>query len=287
MIRRVVVTVPRSRRRAATVLPPRMVKKRPRRRKTTTSGPVHGAPAQRRDRCWPALSKSRSKGSAVAVVLAVAVAAAAVLAAMEAAAVATVDMVGHPAVALTDRRHRDTTAPPHRLDNMVQDHRDTSVEAVRRLGRRGISEDAAPLRRAGASQAVEALVDPLRRRAEASAAGARPMATGEVAVVRAGEALVVEDDSVVVEEEDGSKMIDLPLNITLYCTFSYYSYFCAFCSPMIVPIELLTPPPRHNYIEFLARLLEDVVETSPDVDRIVIEVGTFAVENAAVPEYFD
>ena len=149
---------------------------------------------------------------------------------------------------MTDRRHRDTTAPPHRLDSMVQDHRDTSVEAVRRLGRRGISEDVAPLRRAGASQAVEALVDPLRRRAEASAAGARPMATGEVAVVRAGEALVVEDDSVVVEEEDGSKMIDLPLNITLYCTFSYYSYFCAFCSPMIVRIELLTPPPRHNYI---------------------------------------
>ena len=130
-------------------------------------------------------------------------------------------------------------------------------------------------------------MDPLRRRAEASAAGARPMATGEVAVVRAGEALVVEDDSVVVEEEDGSKMTDLPLHITLYCTFSYYSYFCAVCSPMIVPIELLTPPPRHNYIEFLARLLEDVVETSPDVYRIVIEVGTFAVENAAVPEYFD
>ena len=75
----------------------------------------------------------------------------------------------------------------------------------RRLGRRDISEDAAPLRRAGASPVVEALVDPLRRRAEASAAGARPMATGEVAVVRAGEASVVEDDLVVVEEEDGSK----------------------------------------------------------------------------------
>jgi hypothetical protein len=36
------------------------------------------------------------------------------------------------------------------------------------------------------------------------------MATGEVAVVRAGEASVVEDDLVVVEEEDGSKMTDLP-----------------------------------------------------------------------------
>jgi hypothetical protein len=163
-----------------------------------TSGPVHGVPAPRQGRCWPASSKNRSKGSAVAVAAA-AVVGALVREALEAAGM-TAAVVADMATA---HRHRDIMVDHLRLDNMAEDHQDISVAVVRRHpGHRAISEDVALLHRAKAFLAAAVLVAPLED--EASAAEVRPMATGEVVVDRAGEDMVVEEDSAA-EEADGSR----------------------------------------------------------------------------------
>jgi len=67
-----------------------------------------------------------------------------------------------------------------------------------------------------------------------------------------------------------------------------YSYWpLSYALNSIICFIVLTPPSRNDNVELFASLLEDAVKTTPDVDRIVIIIGTLAIEYAAIPEHLD